>query len=99
MPSQERIEYLFQRYLTRMETPEELEELMDVIENADQKAIIEQLFNNAQQGVDRSVRLNDEQTERLYHVISLQSGVASVIPMTRWRKWRQVSVAAAVLIA
>jgi ferric-dicitrate binding protein FerR (iron transport regulator) len=99
MPNQERIEYLFQRYLTRMETPEELEELMDVIESGDQKAAIEQLFDKAQQGVDRSVRLNDEQTERLYHVISLQSGVAPVIPITRWRKWRQVSVAAAIVVA
>ncbi|OQP58899.1 FecR family protein [Niastella populi] len=99
MLNQERIEYLFQRYLDRTETPEELEELMEIIEADDQKTAVEQALETIRQGVDRSVRLNSEQSERLYAAIKPQSGSTPVIPMNPSRKWERIAVAAAVIAA
>jgi len=97
MPNQERIEYLFKRYIDRMETPEELAELMDIIESDDHKNTVEQLIDNARHTVDRDVQLNPEQTERLYSTIRPQSGNAQIIPMSPKRKWRRMSLAAAII--
>jgi len=97
MPNQERIEYLFKRYIDRMETPEELAELMDIIESDDHKNTVEQLIDNARHTVDRDVQLNPEQTERLYSTIRPQNGNAQIIPMSPKRKWRRMSLAAAII--
>jgi transmembrane sensor len=99
MPNQERLNYLFQRYLDRTETPEELEELMEIIETDDQKTAVEQALETAHTGVDRSVRLTNEQSERLYATIMPQSDSAQIIPMNPSRKWGRIAVAAAVLAA
>jgi transmembrane sensor len=97
MPNQDRIEYLFKRYIDRIETPEELAELMDIIENDGHKNTVEQLIDNTRQTVDRNVQLNSEQTERLYSAIRPQSGDAQIIPLSPARKWRRMSLAAAII--
>lgn len=97
MPNQERIKYLFKRYIDSIETPEELAELMDIIESDDHKNTVEQLIDSARQTVDRDVQLNLEQTERLYSAIRPQSGDAQIIPMSPGRKWRRMSLAAAII--
>src|SRR5688572_18605742 len=94
MPNQDRIEYLFQRYLDRMETPTELEELLELIKTDDHKAAIEQLLDGARQHSIKPARLNDEQTERIFHAIRQQTHRGNIFSM-RWR----IPAAAAILVA
>jgi ferric-dicitrate binding protein FerR (iron transport regulator) len=99
MTNQARLEYLFQRYLDRVETPVELEELMELVNTDDHKEAIEQLLDAARPSTAQTDQLNDEQTERLFQAISQQTSPAPVIPMTGSRKWRWVAAAAAIMLA
>lgn len=102
MLNQERLEYLFQRYLDRAETPAELEELMELIDNKENQEVVHQLLDTAKRQFAGSAHLDEEQTERIFTSIVSYTHLsgAKVIPIgssSGQRLWR-IAVAVVVLV-
>ncbi len=97
MANQERLKYLFQRYIDHTETPGELEELMLLIETGGYREEIELLLDAARPGLTHSARLDDEQSEQLFLAIRRQMEGDQVIKMTKVRRRRWVAAASIVL--
>lgn len=93
MPNPERLAHLFQRYLDHMETPDELDELMQLIADDENKQVMEQLLDEAREKRAHAAQLNGEQTERLF--LSVKNHIR---PMRKLLTWWRMPTAAAVLM-
>lgn len=97
MANQERLKYLFRRYVDRIETSGELEELLALIETGEYREEIEQLLDAARPGLTGTARLDDEHSERLFLAIRRQMEDGRVVKIAKLRRWRWVAAASVML--
>jgi len=99
MANQERLKYLFQRYVDRIETSGELEELLLLIETGEYREEIERLLDDALPGLTQTARLDDEHSEQLFLAIRRQMEGGRVVKVTKTRRWGWVAAASVILLA
>jgi len=98
--SDQRLEYLFECYISQAETPDEREELMDFIASETNAEKINQMLDAARLRLSGTAQLTAEQSDRLFRVIEQATREANAIPMKPSRilpLW-QWAAAAAILI-
>ena len=100
MTTPERLQYLFNRYVEKSETPDENEELMELITNEEYRQQFEQLMDQAREQLSQTARLDKGQTERLFQSIAdVTTEKQVVMPLkTSGKKWLWWKVAAAASI-
>lgn len=96
---QERLRYLFERYTTRTSTPEELDAFMELVEDPQNRDVVQQLLDQVIPSVGEDYDLTNEAAEDVLQAIFnlKQERVAPVVALKSkigWMRW----VAAAVVV-
>ena len=97
---QERIKHLFEKYFEKTASPEEREELSDLISVESNKDYIMQLFAASWEKyqVDGMVVSSEKKDEILQHILGKNSSNSYVIPMSQAKKFRWWRIAAAAIL-
>lgn len=96
---EQRLDFLFEQYLTKKETNAEKAELMDFILNEKNKARVEKMLDDSRQRLAGTALLTNEQSDRVYKAILEAIPESKVVHMkTKSRvKWRWPAAAAVLL--